>query len=168
MVLEHKLGTSTTSIKIDSKQQCQKYSLDLAVQAKRSLLITSYELDHVLYDNERFIDIVAALAASNRHTAVKILFQNSERLIHHGHRLVTLSRRLTSHIFIRKFGKDQEDYHEAVLIVDGMGYLHRPLADRFEGKVCYADPSFAKQQVNFFELAWQHSEEDADIRRLTI
>ncbi len=169
MELENfKLGEHRETLAVDSLETCTRISLLLTQQATHSLYIFTRDMDERLYDTEPFIEAVRQLAIRGRHSEVRILVQQPDHGIKNDHRLIELSRRLSSHMAIRTVHPDFRDYNEAFLIVDDEGFVHRPLADRFEGKAGFHDPLEARELKRFFIKVWEMSSRDPQHLRLHI
>ena len=162
----HKLGEQSDTLAINSLEQCAEVSLLMAQQATHSLHLFSRAMDERLYDTESFVEAARQLAIRSRQSALRILVQQPDHAIKNGHRLIELSRRLSSHVAIRTVHPDFREYNEAFLIADGVGFLHRPVADRFEGKAHFYDPLEARELVRFFDKIWEMSTRDPEHLRL--
>ncbi len=163
---EHKLGETSEALVIETLEDCQAASLALANQAQNTLYIYSRELDPRLYDLPSFEEAVRGVAVRNRQSEVRILIRSSQHIVKYGHRLLDLARRLSSSIAIRIAGASHRNHNEAFLIADGVGYLHRTLADRFEGRADFNDPLATRELLRFFETAWEHARRDPELLRL--
>ena len=62
------------------------------------MLIFSRDLDPPIFDQKELLDSLAALVTRHSEIKVRVLVQDIERVIKRGHRLIELSRRLTSAI----------------------------------------------------------------------
>ena len=164
--MEYRVGDESGDLALENSQQAADHALALAQSAERSLLIITRDLDHALYDNEPFIDAISALARGHRMAQIRILLHDSNYVIKHGHRLLTLAQRITSKLEIRKPGREHQSFTEALLLADSRGYLRRPLADRYEGVVNYNAPARSRELSDTFEEIWTHAQPDPQLRRL--
>lgn len=162
------LGGTDTEIALTSSSDNRHAALALVLQAKRSVQIFSRDLDAPVYDQTPFIQTLTTLATRSRHTRILILVQNTERVVVEGHRLVELSRRLSSFIEIRKPHSDFREYNQALLIADGVGMLRRPIADRYQGTLNFKAPLAAREYSEFFTQVWERSAPDPNLRQLHI
>ena len=165
---QYKLGESKEKLLIDTIEQNREAAVALVKQANRSLHIFSYDLDPLVYDTNEFVDAVKDLAIAHRHSQVQIIIQNSRKVVQGGHRLIELARRLSSSIQIRKTTSALHNYTEAFLIADATGILHRTIGERYEGYVNFDDRFDCKTVLDFFDMAWEKSEPDPELRRLHI
>ena len=162
------LGVTAAPVALETREENRIAACALARQARSHLCIFTRDLDPPLYDDLCFLDAVTALATRSRFARVRVLVQNSEKAVKYGHRLIELSRRLSSFIQLRRPHADYQDYNEAFLVADGVGLLHRALAHRYEAEVDFKAPLRARLLLKFFDEAWDKSEPDLELRRLHI
>jgi len=162
----YKLGETAETLAIETLGDCAAVSTALAEQARRSLHIFSRDLDARLYDTEPFLAAVRQLAIGGRFSEVRILVQGTDHAVKNGHRLIELSRHLSSYIQIRAVHREYRDYNQAFLVADHAGFLHRGLADRFEAKANFYDPLEARELIRFFTKVWEASSRDPELQRL--
>ena len=130
---ELRLGISDLEIELLTRADTI-HATDLIVQqSEESLEIFSRELDPTLYDREPFLEAVSSLCVTNRKARVRILVQDPSPAVKRGHRLIELSRRISSSIEIRQPHPDYRQHNEAFLIADHCGLITRAFADRYEG-----------------------------------
>lgn len=151
-----------------TRAQLRDWSRILAAKATLSIEMLSRELDPDIYDTEAFVALVRALAVSRSRARVRILVQNPGAAVARGHRLIDLAQRLSSFVEIRKPAKQHEDCNEAMLIVDGLAYVYRLQADRFEGVANPDGPRRARLLRARFDEIWQYAETDPNFRRLSL
>jgi hypothetical protein len=137
-------------------------------QCQSKLDIFSRDLDAGPYDQARFLKALGALCLGNREARVRILVRDPMTAVKRGHRLIELSRRLSSSIEIRQPHPDYQHYNEAFLVADNCGLIHRTLSDRYEGSANFYDPVEAERKTKFFTEIWERSEAHPDLRRLYI
>jgi len=142
-------------------------ALQIAQSARRSLALLSVDLDPFIYDEEPFLAAVRQLATSSRYASIRILVQDSARVVREGHRLVELARRLSSFIELRKPHADYQNLAETFLIADEHSVLYRTLASRFEG-IAGRDPMLAREKLKLFNQIWGKSEPDQELRGLKL
>lgn len=164
----YRLGEQSGDIAIDTSEDNSDAVLHLVNQGERSLDIFSRDLEPRIYDTQEFYDAVRALAIKTRDLHVRILVIEPDYIIKHGHRLVELARRLTSHMEIRKLHEDYCNNPEAYLVVDKRGLLHRKLATRYEAVVNFNNPMTATELHNQFTEMWERSKQYMDFKRLHI
>ncbi len=163
---QHRLGEDDRPLSLDSIAEFRDTALSMVRQASRSVRIFTRDLDHAAYDNPPFVEAVLDLVKRSRIARVEILVQDSLRAVKEGHRLVDASQRFSSKMEIRNPHSDYRDYNQAFLVVDGTGFLRRPLADRYATVGSFRDRLAAQELERFFSEVWERSEADPQLRRL--
>jgi hypothetical protein len=165
---ELRLGISGIEIDLLTRAET-RHATELMVQQSLSTLeIFTRDLDAPLYDQEAFLQALSALCLGNRKACIRILVQDPSPAVKRGHRLIELSRRLSSLIELRQPHPDYRHHNEAFLIADSCGLIYRALADRYEGIADFYDPVAAQRKLDFFTEVWERSEPHPDLRRLYI
>ncbi|MDD3518708.1 MAG: hypothetical protein PHQ14_10195 [Chromatiales bacterium] len=162
-----KLGEHRTQILLHDRDDNRLVAAALATQARRSLYIASWDLDPYVYDQPDFVQSVSALARSSRYADVRILIRDNGIILKQGHGLVRLYQRIPSRVQLRRQVEDMEPMTEAFLVADQDGYLHRRLADRYDGEARFHALRRARELVTLFKQAWEQSLPDPSLRRLT-
>ena len=165
---EYTLGESKQNIQVETIEENRHAVIALAKQASRSLHIFSHNLDPMIYDNSEFTDAIKALAIGHSQAQVQIIIQDSRKIVEQGHRIVELSRRISSSIHIRKTPPEMRSYSQAFLVADKTGLLYRTIGDRYEGHVNFNDRFESQNLLDFFATTWEHSAPDPELRRLHI
>lgn len=143
-------------------------ALELARSASRNLRIYSYYLDHDVFDNEEFAAAVSALARSGRYSDIRILISDSRPLVSRGHRLLQLSRRLSSTISIRVLAEHPELPEATYVVRDSDGVVYKPDERGRDGFYEPASRASAKKFIEGFDALWRWGERDPRLRQLTI
>jgi hypothetical protein len=162
------LGKSVSPLVLNTLDDNRSVSSALVSQATHTLCIASRMLDPRLYNNSAFCDAVAKLASLSRYSRIRALVRDPEPLIKNGHCLVELSRRLSSSVEIRLYGPDHRAFNESFLVVDGIGYVHNELSDRYTATANFNDKTIADALTRKFQEMWDHSIDDPQLRRLHI
>lgn len=160
------LGESRDRLILHHRDDFRQIVEQMAQQASRSIDIFTYDLDKPVYDTPGFLEAAKQLALHTPGVAIRILLQQSEKVQKEGHRLVDLSRRLTSRIEIRRPHTDYIDHPENFMIVDRIGYIKRSQMERYEGEANFCQPYEAKILGEFFTEVWDRSEVESTLRRL--
>jgi len=161
----YQLGQTDELLRITTRDDCQDLSLALARQAKRSLTIFSYDLEPSLYNSPGFYEAARDVIGRDPNASIRILVYDISRTVSKGHRLLDLSRRLSSRVQIRKLPKK---YHHAFLIADDIGVLDRRRAERYEATANFNSPGWANNLLRFFNSAWDLSSRTAEVHSLNI
>jgi hypothetical protein len=159
------LGESLVPVKLSDSETQRLAAVALTRQARRSVDIFTRDLDKKIYDYRPFLDAVQELAVKHR-GLIRILVKDSCKAVKYGHRLIAVSQRLTSFIEIRKVAEDYKEYNEAFLIADETGYVHRRLADRFDGIASFNAVKEARDLLAHYNEVWKNSAPDPDLRRI--
>lgn len=170
MIMEREqiLGESEDEIELHSAEEIREVALALARQATREIYIATHDLDAQLFSTETFIDALSAFARSHRMAQVHVLVWNSNHAVKNGHRLIPLAQRLTSSVRVHNPSTEFADVIEAFMVVDGIGYFRRPLADRYDGIASFKAPLIARDLRKQFLQMWERSTPDPQLRRLRI
>lgn len=163
---ELQLGTTSLEFEIERQAEACAVAQALATQTQRTLLLHTEDLEPAVYDNSTFLEGVSQLARAHSQSRIWILIQDARKVMSHGHRLIEIARRLSSSIQLRRPAPQYRSFHESLLLADGCGYLHRPIAARFEGTANFHDPGKVADWEKYFMEVWERSEPDEEIRRL--
>jgi hypothetical protein len=163
---ELRLGATNLEFETERQAETCAVARALATQAQRTLLLHTEDLEPAVYDDSAFIEAVNRLARAHGQSRIWILVQDARHAVLHGHRLIETARRLSSSIQLRRPAPQYRNFHESFLLADGCGYLHRPIAARFEGTANFHDPGKVADWEKYFMEVWERSEPDEEIRRL--
>ncbi|WP_417778431.1 histone acetyltransferase HPA2 [Stutzerimonas xanthomarina] len=158
------LGVDTSAQPFNDMDEARGHALSLIRQARRSLSIYTPDLEPWLYNHSSIQRACSQFLRAHPRNRLRILVSDASRVATEGHCLVTLSRRLTSNFHIRSAHPDYLIQPPAGLIVDECGMLIRPNADQFSGHAQYRDPGRARQQQRLFDVAWDRSLLDPNMR----
>ncbi|HQU16398.1 MAG: hypothetical protein B7Z66_10275 [Chromatiales bacterium 21-64-14] len=160
------LDATAREIPLALREDSRNAALALVNQARHTLRLFTRDLDPALYDHLPFLEAVRRLATRGRLSGVQIMILEPQRVVRRGHRLVELSRRLTTGIELRRPQPEYRDHTEHFLIADETGLLFRPLEERYEGWASFRAPLAARVWLKFFAEAWSGSEPDPELQRL--
>lgn len=162
------LGESEENIELTTADENRDVALELVRQAEREVYIVSYDLDAPVFSNEAFIEALSSFVRNKRRAHAHILLQQPNKVVKLGHRLIPLAQRLSSSIHIHRPGPEHRDYFETFMVVDGIGYFKRQLADRYEGLASFKAPIVARDLRDLFLAMWERSTPESQVRRLQI
>ncbi|MDX1455653.1 MAG: hypothetical protein R3217_09375 [Gammaproteobacteria bacterium] len=160
--------TSDTFMRLETASDNRAAAVALAQQASRRISIFSRDLDPAVYDDPAFLDAVRALATRGGQVMIRILLVDATRATKEGHRLIELSRRLSTFVQVRKPHRDYLDMGEGFLIADETGLLYRKLSTRWEGTADTHDPMGAREKLKLFDTIWEKSQPEIESRQLGI
>lgn len=162
------LGVSEGNIELTTADENRDVALELVRQAEREVYIVSYDLDAPVFNTEAFSEALSAFVRDKRRAHAHILLQKPDKVVKQGHRLIPLAQRLSSSIRIHRPGPEHHDYYETFMVVDGIGYFKRQLADRYEGIASFKAPIEARDLRDLFLTIWERSAPEPQVRRLQI
>jgi hypothetical protein len=165
---ETRLGESTGALEIDTSAQHRAATVALLRQARRSVEVVSRHLDAAVYDQREVLEAARRMVLASNRARIRILVQDPGPMVRDGHRLHLLATRLPTFIELRVPSPDFKSFNQAFLVADETGYIHRELADRYEGLVDFHDPGRARELRRLFDKIWETAEPDPDLRSLRI
>ncbi len=160
------LGETRGYIDLKGLEDNKQVAIHMAKQGQRSLKLFTPNLDPRVFDNEAFIDAVKKIALHNPRSYVSILILDPHEVVSHGHRIVELARRISSHVFINRADEEDHNHVDTFMIVDDVGIIRRAHNDRFEGLAEFNNPGEARLLLKTFNEAWERSQPEPELRRL--
>jgi len=158
------LGVHPDLERFSQPEAARAHALALLQQAQRSLCIYSHDLEPWLYHHSSVQDACTRFLLASPHNQLRILLRDPSRAVKEGHRLLSLSRRLSSNLHIRKLHPDYPNEELAFLLADDRGLLLLPEIGQASGYALYQDPGRNRQRRAQFDQAWDTSITDADLR----
>lgn len=154
---------------LNNAQEYRDCAVELIGKGRRTLRLFSPDLEHDIYDNEDIAQAVLTLARVSRNSEIRILIRDTQPAIKRGHRLLDLSRRLTSIVDIRKFSIDSNELPPHVLLVDDAGVMIRADGEiQDAGFASFDDRGLNSTLALIFDELWHRSQSDFDLRGVTI
>jgi len=166
--LAYSLGKDNQILLLRREEEFARVIVEMARQAQKSLKIHAPLLDHKLYDQVALREICSALARKNRYTSVEILIYDSHRIIKNGHALLDISRKLSSSIAIRIVHPDYRQLNHEYLLADAQGLIYRTDYEICEGYANFHDVAGNNRLRREFQIAWDTSLNDPNLRQLKI
>ncbi|MDU2874209.1 MAG: histone acetyltransferase HPA2, partial [Pseudomonas aeruginosa] len=124
----------------------------------------SPDLESWLYHHSSIQEACTRFLLANPRNRLRILVGDSTQAVRNGHRLINLSRRLSSNCLIRRLNPDYPKEDDAFLLADDQGLLLRPKPAQPAGYACYRAAGRVRQLQARFEQAWDTSLSDPDLR----
>ncbi|MGX5219480.1 DUF7931 domain-containing protein [Pseudomonas segetis] len=159
-----RLGEHDQLERFGNQEQARAHALALLQQARRSLCIYSQDLEPWLYHHSSVQQACTDFLLANPRNRLRILVKDLSFAIRDGNRLISLSRRLSSNLLIRKLNPDYPIEDIGYLLADDRGLLLRPEADQFSGYASYQDAGRVRLRQAHFNQAWETSITDPDLR----
>lgn len=163
------LGETSATLGINSLDELRRHSCRMAESCRRLLRIYAHGLNTEIYNQVCFVEAVRQLAIRHVNTRIMLLVADTGELARGGSRLVQLAQDMPSSLEIRKraeeFSSDQRSY----LLADDCGYIQRNLwNDLNNARLDYNSPYKVRNLGDDFLRAWEQSEPDPALRRLSI
>lgn len=158
------LGQHERLERFNQPQEARAHALALMQQAQRSLCLYSDDLEPWLYHHGSVQQACTRFLLASPRARLRILLRDPTRAVKEGHRLLALSRRLSSNLHIRKLNPDYANIEQAFLIADDSGLFLRPELDQQAGHALYNDPARVRRYQVQFDQAWDTSITDPDLR----
>ena len=162
------LGKTAKPFLVSSRQENYDLLFDMIGQSQHDLFVFSHNFDGALYDTNELTERLRKLLLNNKNSHARILVQDMNFLVKHGHRIVELGRRLPTSIEIREANKRFEHVNTCYAVADNHGVILRTDAFRFDAKIDYHDPRLAKDLLKQFNEMWEQSEPSTEMQRLHI
>jgi len=167
-ITEYKLGETTAELSLERSADNRAVAITLAKQSKRSIDIFTHNLDKRIFDDKEFVEAVKYLVIGHSRAMLRVIVQDSTRAAKQGHRLFNLGQEITSKIKFHKPDDEFINHNETYMLVDGTGLLLRRQHERYKGIANFNDPKRVRELQAQFERAWDSSEPDPYLRRLSI
>lgn len=162
------LGEDREIFELSSLEEHREFTLHMLRQARHSIDIISRCLDPRVFDRPHVTEAITTMVRDQKRARVRIIIRDNTPLIKDGHHILLLAQRLTSFIHIHKLPSAFDSFNEALLLVDGTGYIRQPKSDIYAGYACFNAPRQVKDMTANFQDIWEASEPDAECRRLSL
>ena len=156
------------NISLESVSTQKQAVYELAEESCKRLLIFSYALEPEFYDQPDFINACKNMVLGHQQCHIKILVQNNERLRNQEHRFIKLMQRLPSRIEIKLCHADYRDHPETFLLSDYQGVFLKRTPGRTVATVYRNASRLNDEYSKLFFTAWDRSEYDITLRRLSL
>jgi phosphatidylserine/phosphatidylglycerophosphate/cardiolipin synthase-like enzyme len=162
------LGDNDEVLELDSLEEHRQLTVHMLNQARHSIDIISRNLDPRIFDRPAITDAIKAMVSQQPRSQVRIIIRDNTALIKNGHHILLLAQRLTSFIHIHKLPQPYNAFNEALLLVDGTGYVRQRQSDIYAGNACFNAPRQVKDMTTTFQEIWDASQPDPECRRLSL
>jgi predicted GNAT family N-acyltransferase len=161
------LGLTNGLLRLDEPRLLQLSVAAMAAQARRELRLSTPDLEPILYDQTAFLDNVTRLAVDRRgRLPVRILLIDAEPALHRGHRLIELSRKLSSTVQIQAVPAELAEQCDHYLLADDSGYCLRRYATPETALVDFNATASVRRMQRGFDQLWAQREVHSGLRRL--
>ncbi len=165
---QHVLGETAGTLGVATSDEVCRVATALVSQARFSVDMVSRDLDPAVYDDADFLQALKTFVLERRRVEVRILVRDPMPAVRGGHRLIPLARQLSTFFDIRVPARQHRDFNQAFLVADGSGYVHRELAERYDGTADFNDRLQARGLQRLFEEMWEPATPSPDLRRIHI
>lgn len=162
------LGQGDELHRFNKPDDARAHALALIQQARRTLYLYTPDLEPWLYHHSSIQEACTQLLLGNPRNRLMILVRDSSRAVKEGHRLLNLSRRLSSYCQIRRINPDYPSDEHAFLLADDCGLLLRPQPSEYTGYTHYNNAGRVRQLIAQFEQTWNTSVLDPNLRSFLI
>lgn len=141
----------------------------LLESARRTVDILSPQLDPAVYDQQPCLDALRALiVAAGKHARVRVLVADVDALVARGHRMIELSRRLSTFMTIRRLAEEDSTEPDGFITVDGSSFLHWQAGAGYQGQGRRDDRGRCRRLDRLFQERWDRSRPHPALRQLHI
>ena len=162
------LGETDQLIEVESQEDLRQLILAMSEQAQHRILIFSHQLDNSLFDTDELCEAIKKLAIRSQRTHIHILLQNSGSMTKNGHRLLELTRRISSHMSIKITAREHREIFETFIVFDDCAYIIQGHPERYDARGNFYSSLTTRQLAEQFLEMWEHGIIDNTLRRLNI
>jgi predicted GNAT family N-acyltransferase len=155
-------------IRFDNQDAAAHHVLELLSQARRSICIYTPDFEPQLYNRTDVEQAITRFLVAHPRNRLRVLIKESSQAVRLGHRLINLSRRLTSNFSIRKRSPDYPAEENAYLLVDDQGLVIRNNPQLYTGLAYYNARATVRLQQNRFDSTWQTGQSDPNVRSMLL
>jgi hypothetical protein len=161
--------TDENLIQLEGEEAYLKHSKRIVAESSREIYILSDELDRSIFNDSELIDLLSSFVRLERRCTIKILVKDIRPMIDRGHALLSLSRRLSSRVIIKKLLLKPKDNAIGYMISDKRALLYKHSDNEYVGFVNYKAGPESKKLLEEFVYLWEHhSVVDPELKQLTI
>jgi len=163
------LGTTAGEWRISGLEDLRRHGCAMGEGCRRRLLVYSHRLNPEIYNQACFVEAVRRLIIRHANTRIRLLVADTTELGRGGHRLVRFAQDMASSVEIRRRAPEFDGDLRSFLLADESGYILRNLwHDLNNARGSYYDPPRVRNLAEEFMQAWEQSEPDPALRRLSI
>ena len=130
---------------------------------QRFVDIASPTLEPLLFDDDRVVELLTALARRGPQTRIRLLIASDQPGSFESHRLIGLAQRLTTAMSLRVLRHHPEWQQETIIVSDrNYGMLLMP--SRKQSRIL-DNPVLAERWAATFDRLWQAGEESQELRQ---
>lgn len=154
---------------LDGRNDCQHCVRELIELATRRVYLIGTSLEADLYNYKYLYDHLAALAARNRKTDIRMIAHDTHVAARSGHYLILLAQRLPTFAQIRTtVTREHRKFNESWLIIDDIAFMRIKNLASYEGYFDADNKLECRSLAQTFDEIWEASQPDQNTRRLAI
>lgn len=163
------LCESSEPLGLSGLEELRRHSCRMAQSCRRQLRVYTHGLNAEIYNQAGFVEAVRQLAIRHANTRIMLLVTDTGKLARGGNRLVQLAQDMPSSLEIRKRSEEFNGDQRSYLLADECGYILRNLWNNLNNaRLDYNSPYSVRKLGDDFLRAWEQSEPDPALRRLSI
>ncbi|EIJ42242.1 hypothetical protein BegalDRAFT_1347 [Beggiatoa alba B18LD] len=162
------LGKTTGTFICNTEEETAQATVTMINQTDRQLDILTRYFDPAIYDTDACVEAFERLALNSRHSRIRILIQDTSKILYKEHRVLNLGKQLASYIEFRSPTGKYRTWSENFLIADKIGVIHRPHADSHKTLISFNDVSIVQQLAPLFDTIWAEATLDPNMRNFVI
>lgn len=163
-----RLGQEGSIIQTTSNTEIQQHLIGMVQQAQDIVCISSPLLNPAVFNNEDLRSALSRFARSSRNAQVRILVSNARVIGQRGHRLLELSRRLSTSVVIRMLDLAEHEIQSEYLLLEDCGVVEFGVTEKDPVTINYCDRARHKTLREQFDPAWHKARSPVELRRLVI
>jgi hypothetical protein len=163
-----RLGLDKDIIQTHLNAEIQQQLVTMLQQARDSVRISSPLLNPAIFNNEEIRAALSKFARRSRSAKVQILVSNAKVVGQRGHRLLELSRRLSTSVIMRKLDLAENETQSEYLLVDDCGVIEFGVTEKDPASINFCDRVRNKNLTEKFDPLWHKSRSPVELRRLVI
>lgn len=132
--------------------------LEMVSTARQEVVICSYDLDRRIYGSDSLVSALRKVLLEHRRGRLRGLVQKPQLAMRGAHRMVELSRALSSRMEFREPSIEARLGSEEYVIVDQRRLLLRSDFSDLEARYYAEAPALAREHLRGFEQNWQQGQ----------
>jgi predicted GNAT family N-acyltransferase len=137
-------------------------------RARRTVSISSADLDRAVFGNDRVLQTLSDFARRSRHVHVRVLVEDAKSIADDSHPLLELARRLPSKVEIRRLPDDRTPSRRSFVVVDSVAIWIQPDHEECIGWYNMHDRVEARRLTDEFSELFERSIDDPELRLLNL
>jgi hypothetical protein len=137
-------------------------------QTRTQINIYSHVLCPSIFNTQLVLDACERFCLKDHRSTINILINDSRPITRVSHRLLALSHRYSSSIFLKKINPLIESRGDDFVCFDKSAYFQLPNYEHYESLCNFSDAQRTSDFLMFFNDAWERSELDPELRSVLL